>query len=122
VAAEPGEVNLADRGPALTRRFRALKVWMSVQTLGLSWFRQLVGRCFRLAEYAERLLIDAGFRIVVPRQLSIVCFRHEPPGLEGGALDRQQTAVNALVNASRRACLSSTRLGGRVTLRMCFVN
>lgn len=122
VAAESGEVNLADRGPALTRRFRALKIWMSVQALGLSWFRRLVERCLRLAEYAEQLLIDAGFRIVVPRQLSIICFRHEPPGISGEDLDRHNTAVNDAVNASRRASLSSTRLGGRVTLRMCFVN
>jgi glutamate/tyrosine decarboxylase-like PLP-dependent enzyme len=122
VAAEAGEVNLADRGPALTRRFRALKIWMSVQTLGLDWFRQLVARCFRLAEYAEHCLIDAGFHVVVPRQLGIVCFRHEPPGLNEDALDQHNTKVNDAVTASRRAAVSSTRIGGRVTLRLCFVN
>ena len=37
------EVNFADRGIALTRRFRALKVWLSVKVLGLGWFRRLVG-------------------------------------------------------------------------------
>jgi aromatic-L-amino-acid/L-tryptophan decarboxylase len=122
VAADAGEVNLADRGPALTRRFRALKIWMSVQVLGLNWFRQLVERCFRLAEYAEHALTDAGFRIVVPRQMGVVCFRHEPPGLDTDALDRHNTVVNDAVTASRRAALSSTRIGSRVTLRLCFVN
>jgi glutamate/tyrosine decarboxylase-like PLP-dependent enzyme len=122
VAAHGGEVNLADRGPALTRRFRALKIWLSVQVLGLAWFRDLVGRCFRLAEYAELALTAAGFRIVVPKQLGIVCFRHEPTGFVGEALDRHNQSINNAVNETRRTAMSSTRVGGRVTLRMCFVN
>jgi glutamate/tyrosine decarboxylase-like PLP-dependent enzyme len=36
------EINFCDHGLALTRRFRALKIWMSMQVLGLSWYRQLV--------------------------------------------------------------------------------
>jgi glutamate/tyrosine decarboxylase-like PLP-dependent enzyme len=122
VAVRTGEVNLADRGPALTRRFRALKIWLSVQVLGLAWFRELVGRCFRLAEYAELALTAAGFRIVVPRQLGVVCFRREPAGVASEALDRHNLAINNAVNESRRAALSSTRVGGQATLRMCFVN
>jgi glutamate/tyrosine decarboxylase-like PLP-dependent enzyme len=124
VLADAGEVNFADRGLALTRRFRALKIWLSVKVLGVSWFRRLVERCLRLAEYAEGLIAATpGFRVVVPRQLSVFCFRHEPPGLtDGEALDRHNTAVLEAVNATGRAFLSSTRHGGRVTLRMCFVN
>src|SRR4051794_2923382 len=56
VFADPGEINFADCGLALPRRFRALKVWLSVQTLGVGWFRQLVDRCLRLAGYAEAVL------------------------------------------------------------------
>ena len=40
----------ADRGIALTRRFRALKIWLSVKVLGVGWFRRLVEHCCRLAE------------------------------------------------------------------------
>jgi aromatic-L-amino-acid decarboxylase len=123
VLADVGEVNFADRGVALTRRFRALKIWLSVKVLGVGWFRRLVERSLRLAEYAEGLIARSpGFRVVVRRQLSVFCFRHEPPGLTDEALDRHNTAVQEAVNATGRAFLSSTRLGGRVTLRMCFVN
>jgi aromatic-L-amino-acid decarboxylase len=122
VAAEAGEVNLSDRGPALTRRFRALKIWLSVQTLGLGWFRELVARCLRLAEFAEGLLIDAGFHIVVPRGLGVVCFRHEPPAMTSEMLDQHNLAINRAVNATLQAAMSSTRLGGRICLRLCFVN
>ncbi|HJZ93337.1 MAG TPA: aminotransferase class V-fold PLP-dependent enzyme [Gemmataceae bacterium] len=122
VAPNEGEVNYADHGIALSRRFRALKIWLSVQMLGLDWFRRLVEHSCGLAAYAEAVLERAGcFEIVCPRRLSIVCFRYVPPG---GADDLD--AVNArLVAALRdtgRAFLSSTRLRGAFTIRMCFIN
>ena len=71
------EVNFADHGLALTRRFRALKIWLSMKVLGVGWFRALTERCRRLAEYAQALLERAGrFEILSPRRLSIVCFRY----------------------------------------------
>src|SRR5205807_9988177 len=71
------EINFADHGIALTRRFRALKIWLSVQVLGLGWFRQLVDRCCRLAELAELSLRQSpAFELLCSRQLSIVCFRY----------------------------------------------
>ena len=119
------EINFADHGIALTRRFRALKIWLSVQVLGLSWFRELAERCCLLAELGQRLLEEAGvFEILSPRQLSIVCFRYVPPGV--AAEDEPLNALNlALTEALRptgRAFLSSTRLNGQVALRFCFVN
>ena len=51
-----GEVNFADRGLQLSRGFRALKVWVSVQTFGLAAFRAAVQRNLDLAEFAETLV------------------------------------------------------------------
>jgi glutamate/tyrosine decarboxylase-like PLP-dependent enzyme len=128
---EPGddEVNFADRGLALTRRFRALKVWLSLQTLGVGWFRQLVTRCCQLAALAQGLLEAAGtFEVLSPRRLSIVCFRFVPPGWDASGeegerrLDRLNLALIDAVRATGRAFLSSTRLRGRVAVRFCFVN
>ncbi|HEV3080919.1 MAG TPA: aminotransferase class V-fold PLP-dependent enzyme [Gemmataceae bacterium] len=123
------EVNFADRGIALTRRFRALKIWFSVKVLGLGWFRQLIGRCCRLADFAQALLEQAGpFEILCSRRLSIVCFRYVPAGLslknehDEHLLDRLNLAIVEGVRASGRAFLSSTRLAERVALRLCFVN
>jgi glutamate/tyrosine decarboxylase-like PLP-dependent enzyme len=124
VAPAAEEVNFADMGIALTRRFRALKVWVSVQALGLGWFRGLVERCCRLAELGQLLLERAGFEVLSPRRLSIVCFRHVPRRLAGdeAALDRHNLALVDAVRATGRAFLSSTRLNGRVAVRFCFVN
>jgi glutamate/tyrosine decarboxylase-like PLP-dependent enzyme len=126
----PGEdeINFADYGLALTRRFRALKIWLSVQVLGLGWYRELVERCCRLADLGEALLERSGrFQILSRRQLSIVCFRYVPPGvLQTEAaeknLDRLNEAIVEELLATGRAFLSSTRLQGKVALRFCFVN
>lgn len=122
----PGEeeVNFADHGIALTRRFRALKIWLSVKVHGVGWFRALVTRCCRLADLGQALLEQTGrFEILCPRQLSIVCFRYHPPGIDNdAALDRLNLALVEKLRATGRAFLSSTRLHGRVALRLCFVN
>src|SRR6476469_7979556 len=47
------ETNLADYGVQLSRGFRALKVWLSMNTFGLAAFRGAVTRGFELAEFAE---------------------------------------------------------------------
>jgi aromatic-L-amino-acid decarboxylase len=122
VVPDEAEVNFADHGIALTRRFRALKIWLSVQMLGLDWFRRLADHTCRLAEYAEaRLAADRRFEITCPRRLSIVCFRYVPPGSAADADSVNLRLVTALLD-SGLGFLSSTRLRGRVTLRMCFVN
>jgi glutamate/tyrosine decarboxylase-like PLP-dependent enzyme len=125
---EPGhdEVNFADRGLALTRRFRALKIWLSLKVLGVGWFRELVAHSLRLAEFAQRLLeADETFEVLSPRRLSIVCFRYAPPAVRGRdpeELDRLNLQLIDALRATGRAFLSSTRLRGRVAIRFCFVN
>ena len=123
VAPADDEVNFADRGLALTRRFRALKIWFAVKVLGLGWFRQLIEHGCCLAEYAQCLL-DASphFEVVSPRSLSVVCFRCLHPTLTGAALDAWNLQVESALRESGRAMLSSTRLRGRIALRLCFVN
>ncbi|MGE3805019.1 MAG: aspartate aminotransferase family protein [Gemmataceae bacterium] len=123
VEPEHDEVNFADYSLALTRRFRALKIWVSVQVLGLDWFRQLAEHSCALAELGQELLERAGFEILCPRQLSIVCFRYRPAGIDDeDALDRLNLELVEAIWQTGKAFLSSTRLRGRVALRFCFIN
>jgi glutamate/tyrosine decarboxylase-like PLP-dependent enzyme len=125
VAPAEDEVNFADRGLALTRPFRALKLWLSVKVLGVGWFREMTAHCRRLADYGQALLEAAGvFEILSPRRLSIVCFRYAPPGHKGDPsdLDRLNLKLIDAVRATGRAFLSSTRLRGCIAVRFCFVN
>lgn len=123
VAPAADEVNFADRGLALTRRFRALKIWLSLRCLGIAWFRGLVEHGCRLAELAELLLQASGrFEMLHPRSLGIVCFRCRPPGRSAADLDELNLALAERSLRCGRFFLSTTRLAGKVALRLCFVN
>ncbi|MEZ6143600.1 MAG: aminotransferase class V-fold PLP-dependent enzyme [Zavarzinella sp.] len=117
-----GEVNFADRGIALTRRCRALKIWFSLMTLGTDWFRRLANHCCQLAQYSAELLLRAGFTIIAPPTLSIVCFRYHPEDQTEEVLEQWNRKLCQAIQQSETAFLSSTNLDNKFTLRVCFVN
>jgi glutamate/tyrosine decarboxylase-like PLP-dependent enzyme len=115
-------VNFADRGLQLTRSFRALKVWMSIQTFGMAAFRAAVGRGIVLADRAaEHVRTAPTLELLSPPSLGVVCFRVNPGGLEEDALDELNEAVQNRVIRSGTAMMSSTRLRGAYSLRLCIM-
>src|SRR6201996_2360382 len=120
---EPGEVNFADRGLQLSRGFRALKVWMSVQTFGLAAFRACVQRNLDLARYAESLVRDRpGLTVLAPATLGVVCFRREWPGCDEAETERRGIVLAAELERAGTALVSTTRLAGRHAIRLCVLN
>ena len=118
-----GEVNFADRGLQLSRGFRALKVWMTVQTFGLAAFRACVQRNLELAEYAEALIRGhPALTLMAPATLGIVCFRREWPGCDEAETERRGTALAADLERGGTALVSATRLAGRHAIRLCILN
>jgi glutamate/tyrosine decarboxylase-like PLP-dependent enzyme len=117
------EVNFADRGLQLSRGFRALKVWVAVQTFGLAAFRACIQRNLELAEYAEALIRDRpGLTLMAPATLGIVCFRREWPGCDEAETERRGTALAAELERGGTALVSTTRLAGRPAVRLCVLN
>ena len=109
-----GEVNLSDRGLQLSRGFRALKVWMSVQAFGLAAFRTAIARNLDLAAYAEELVRgQAELTLMAPATLGIVCFRREWPGCDEAETERRGIALADALERSGTALVSTTRLAGR---------
>jgi aromatic-L-amino-acid/L-tryptophan decarboxylase len=108
------EVNPCDYGIQLTRGFRALKLWMSIQYFGLDAFRTAMERGFALAEFAEsKLRSMPGWEIVTPAQMGIVTFHHP---------DADYEALHAAMLADGFALATSTVLSGRTVLRFCTIN
>ena len=103
----------------LSRGFRALKLWMSLQYFGVSAFRAAVARGFELAQIAEeRLRENPRWEVLSPAQMAIVAFRYRFDS-ESGA--RHQRLVDATF-ADGFAGVSSTALGGDAALRLCTIN
>jgi glutamate/tyrosine decarboxylase-like PLP-dependent enzyme len=122
-AAGDGEVNFADRGLQLSRGFRALKVWMSVQTFGLAAFRDCVQRGIDLARYAEELVrATPGLTLMAPATLGIVCFRRDWPDCDEAETERRGNALAAVLERAGTALVSTTRLAGRHAVRLCILN
>ncbi len=117
--------NQADRGLQLSRRDRALKVWMSVQIFGMAAFRAAVAEGIELAERAARYVTGSPLlQLLTPASLGIVCFRINPDdgSVDDTALHRVNRDVLARVFWEDRAFLSSTLLRRRFALRMCMIN
>jgi glutamate/tyrosine decarboxylase-like PLP-dependent enzyme len=118
-----GEMNFADYGMQLTRSFRALKLWMSLQYFGLARFRRAVERGVELAVFAQRLVAARpGWEVLTPAQMAIFSFRRVPEGWEPDRVDRLNDMLVAVVMRDGFAALSSTILDGRTALRMCTIN
>jgi glutamate/tyrosine decarboxylase-like PLP-dependent enzyme len=121
VRARDQDVNFADYGEQLTRSSHALKIWLSVQYFGVAQIREAIARGIHRAEYAERLFAaHRDFEVLSPAQFGIVCFRAHPVGVDDAdKLDTLNERINARVNATGRFLISSTRLRGQFSLRLC---
>ena len=124
VAAGENGVNFADYGEQLTRQSRALKVWLGVRYFGLAAIRAEIDRAMDMAAHAEACLRrEPHIEVMAPAQLGVVCFRVRPRDMDDpAALDVLNERVNAAVGAAGRFLISSTRLRGAFTLRMCILS
>jgi glutamate/tyrosine decarboxylase-like PLP-dependent enzyme len=121
----PGQLNFYKLGFEGTRRWRALKLWMSWKHVGTNGFGRLVADTIDVAQLLARRCAESDdFEALPPEpELSVVCFRHLPPGaVDGKALDDHQDALQAALEADGDGWLSTTRLRGSTWLRAGIVN
>ena len=68
-----------DYGPELSRRFRALKVWMLLKGVGLDSLGAVIETNLACARHLESIVqASDDFEMMAPVELSIFCFRHVP--------------------------------------------
>ncbi len=106
----------------LSRRFRALKLWLSLRYHGMAAFREAIqddlAHAQRLAAAIRR---QRELELVEPVTLSAVCFRYRgkhPPD----DLNRLNAEILKNVVQRGRVYLSNASLAGTFYLRACFVN
>ena len=117
VRSDSGEVSFGDRSLELSRRPRALKLWMMFRTYGAQRIGAAIERGIKLAEHAQALIdADPAWECVTPAQLGIVTFTRL-----GWAAADHAARVTAL-SADGFAALTSTELRGRPALRLCTIN
>ena len=115
--------NLMDYGPALGKRFRALKLWFVLRYFGVEGVVARIREHVRLArELAGWIDAEPFWERMAPAPLSLVVFRHRPAGLSEDEVDAHNERIMAAVNASGRMFISHTKLQGRVALRFAIGN
>ena len=125
VEGNESEINFFDHGIQLTRRFRALKFYMSIKTYGLAHFRAAITYNIDLAIALEdKLRKSDQWEIVAPASIGIINFRYNPiaKNLDEKALDKANLKISKGVMAGQKAHIVTTTLTGQVVLRMCLIN
>jgi aromatic-L-amino-acid decarboxylase len=104
-----------------TRRFRALKLWLSWKHLGSDGFARLIERNVDLARYLTDRAKQRGFEVIDP-DLAVVCLRLAPSELDPAATDELQRRLQRALEVSGVGWLSTTTLRGRTWLRAGVIN
>ena len=104
------------RSPELSRPFRALRLWLSVQAHGVAAFRAALDHKLGLAAHAwARLRSLPGVEVGPPPDLSIVAFR-----VEGD--DAAQERVVQALRRDHGVFVTSTAFRGQTWLRLAILN
>ncbi|HJT80911.1 MAG TPA: pyridoxal-dependent decarboxylase, partial [Chthoniobacterales bacterium] len=126
-----------DYGPELSRRFRALKVWMVLKGVGVQALGEAIENDLRCARHLERLVRESDdFEMLAPVELSIFCFRHVPAEFKRRLsatdpndrdqlqqeLDRWNEKLMVALQLDGSSYLSNALIDDRFALRGCVIN
>ena len=126
-----------DYGPELSRRFRALKVWMLLRVVGVRALGEAVEKDLACARHLEQLVRQSDdFEMLAPVELSIFCFRHMPAQLRSrleAADPGRRVDIEKELNGWNERLLvalqqdgssyvSNALIDGRFSLRGCVIN
>lgn len=109
-------------GFELSRRLRALKVWMTFLAYGAdSLLAAIEGNIRLMRHMAELVEEDDALELAAPVPLSVVCFRYRSSGSED-AVDRVNRELVAAIEQDGRVFIAGSTVRGRPVLRACSVN
>ncbi len=112
-----------DYGYQLGRRFRALKMWITLRTFGAAGIRERLREHVAMArELREALSRERDVELVAPTPFSVVVFRWAPKGLSPEACDEGNRRILQALNAAGESFISHAIVGGRYVLRAAIGN
>jgi glutamate/tyrosine decarboxylase-like PLP-dependent enzyme len=110
-----------DQTIELSRRFRALKLWLSLRYHGLGAFRAAIAENLAQAKLLVELIeAEPSLELLAPVELSAVCFRWT--NAEVDTLNDRNGVILRDVNQRGHVWLSNANIRGSVGLRVCVTN
>jgi aromatic-L-amino-acid/L-tryptophan decarboxylase len=112
-----------DHGLELSRRFRALELWMTLRFYGARRLVEAIEHDIAMATHLAALVQQSSdFELLSPPSLSICTFRHVPVGMHEDQLDAHNEELLAAAQRDGRVYVSNAAIGGRFALRACVTN
>ncbi|MFI6417798.1 pyridoxal phosphate-dependent decarboxylase family protein [Streptomyces sp. NPDC050842] len=116
--------NQVDKSLQTTRRFDALKLWMTLRVMGADGVGELFDEVCDLAREGFALLAaDPRYDVVVEPQLSTLVYRYIPEAVTSPAeIDRANLYARKALFASGEAVVAGTKVDGRQYLKFTLLN
>ena len=116
---EHGVPNLVSKSLQTTRRFDALKLWMTVEALGEELYGSMIDHGVTLTrDVADYINATAGLEMLVDPQFASVLFRVVPEGYPVELLDTLNQNVADELFARGEANIGVTKVGQNQSLKM----
>jgi aromatic-L-amino-acid/L-tryptophan decarboxylase len=107
----------------LSRRFRALKIWLSLRYHGAQAFRESIAEDLRLALHLALVIGEQeNLELLAPVELSAVCFRYKPEGRSEDELNALNAEIVKRSQRAGRVFFSNAMIHGKFALRACITN
>ncbi|GHE39662.1 MULTISPECIES: pyridoxal phosphate-dependent decarboxylase family protein [Streptomyces] len=116
--------NQVDKSLQTTRRFDALKLWLTLRVMGADGIGELFDEVCDLAAEGWRMLAaDPRYDVVVAPSLSTLVFRYIPAAVtDPAAVDRANLYARKALFASGDAVVAGTKVNGRHYLKFTLLN
>jgi L-2,4-diaminobutyrate decarboxylase len=129
-AKQEGTPNLVDKSLQTTRRFDALKLWLTLRIMGAKalgdMFEAVIGRATEVYELFHN---ESAIEILHKPEISTLVFRfypfhnsHQPFEINEDFLDRCNSYIRKEIFKSGEAVIAGTKVNGRVYLKFTLLN
>jgi len=117
---ENGYTNLVDKSLQTTRRFDALKVWVSFQTRGKDGWAKIINTAMENAAYLYSLLKDnPDFEVITEPEISSVVFRYRDGDKNTDEINKK---VRRYLMHNKGIIVGQTVSNGKVCLKFTLLN
>ncbi len=114
-----GEPSPADLSPELTKHFRGMRMWLSLQLYGVKTFRATLSQKLWLCRYFYEAVQQLGFEVGPYPELSVMIFRYVPTEGEANTFNGELVKK---VREDGRIFLSSTTIDGVFWIRLAVLS
>ena len=115
--------NQVDKSLQTTRRFDALKLWLTLRVMGADAIGDLVDAVVDLtADVATVLALEPAVELAADPQLSTLVFRYRPAGMSEDDADALVPRIRQLLYERGHGMVAATKVDGRAWLKLTLLN